>query len=84
VEQTIPGDLPDRISVLRLDTDFYESTRHELEYLYPRLSSGGILMIDDYGAYAGAKRAVDDFLLKESINGFLNRIDSSGRLLIKT
>jgi len=83
VEKTIPGALPDRISVLRLDTDFYESTRHELEHLYPRLSSGGILMIDDYGAHAGAKRAVDEFLLEESIDVFLSRIDSSGRLLIK-
>ena len=83
VEDTIPRNLPEKISVLRLDTDWYESTRHELEHLFPRLSAGGILMIDDYGAYAGARRAVDEIFAKHSVEAFLHRIDSSGRLLVK-
>jgi len=76
------GNLPQRISVLRLDTDWYESTKKELEVLWPRLSPGGILMIDDYGHWAGAKKAVDEYF-----NGrrpFLHYIDHTGRLTIKT
>lgn len=61
VEETLPGQAPDRIALLRLDTDWYESTRHELEQLFPRLSPGGVLLIDDYGAWAGARKAVDEF-----------------------
>ena len=54
VEETIPSQAPESIALLRLDTDWYESTRHELEHLYPRLSPGGILIIDDYGGLAGS------------------------------
>src|ERR1700722_5507494 len=61
VEETIPGSMPERIAVLRLDTDWYSSTRHELEHLYPRLSDGGVLLIDDYGHWRGARRAVDEY-----------------------
>ncbi|MFU8815909.1 MAG: TylF/MycF/NovP-related O-methyltransferase, partial [Pseudomonadales bacterium] len=49
VEESIPGVMPERIALLRLDTDFYESTRHELQHLYPRLCAGGVLIVDDYG-----------------------------------
>ena len=49
VEDTIPGSMPGGISLLRLDTDWYESTAHELKHLYPALSAGGVLIIDDYG-----------------------------------
>jgi len=80
VEDTIPGSAPDQISILRLDTDWYESTKHELEHLYPRLSPGGVLIIDDYGYWVGARKAVDDYL-GSSI--FLSRIDSTGRIAIK-
>lgn len=83
VEDTIPGHLPDKISVLRLDTDWYASTKHELEHLYPRLVSGGILIIDDYGAFAGAKQAVDEYFAAHKIDTYLHRIDSTGRLLVK-
>lgn len=48
-EDTIPAVAPEEISILRLDTDWYESTRHELRHLWPRLSPGGVLIIDDYG-----------------------------------
>jgi len=82
VEQTIPGTMPDRLALLRLDTDWYESTRHELKHLYPLLEKGGILIIDDYGAWPGARNAVDEYFEN---NGpvFLNRIDFTGRLVIK-
>jgi O-methyltransferase len=80
VEETIPSDVPEKICLLRLDTDWYESTRHELVHLYPQLVSGGILIIDDYGHYRGAKKAVDEYF-GQSV--FLHRIDYTGRLLLK-
>lgn len=83
VEDTIPARIPEQISILRLDTDWYSSTKHELEHLYPRLVSGGMLIIDDYGAFAGAKQAVDEYFAEHRIDAFLHRIDSTGRLLIK-
>jgi hypothetical protein len=82
VEQTIPGTAPDRIALLRIDTDWYESTRHELIHLYPKLSSDGILIIDDYGHWQGARRAVDEYF--EGSRIFLNRIDYTGRLGVKS
>jgi O-methyltransferase len=81
VEQTLPAIMPDKISVLRIDTDWYKSTRHELEHLYPRLSPGGILIIDDYGCWQGARKAVDEYF--QGKNVFLNRIDYTGRLAVK-
>jgi hypothetical protein len=80
VEDTIPDCAPGQIAVLRLDTDWYESTRHELEHLYPRLAPGGVLIIDDYGYWTGAKKAVDEYF-----NGslFLSRTDDTGRIAIK-
>ena len=83
VEDTIPSTIPEKISILRLDTDFYESTKHELEHLFPRLVKNGILIIDDYGHWEGAKKAVDDYIDKNQIKIFLSRIDYSGRLGIK-
>lgn len=80
VEDTIPTSAPAQIAVLRLDTDWYESTRHELEHLYPRLSPGGILIIDDYGYWTGARKAVDEYF---NSSLFLSRIDDSGRIAIK-
>ena len=59
VEETLPQSAPDQIALLRLDTDWYESTYHELVHLYPRLAVGGVLIIDDYGHWQGARRAVD-------------------------
>ena len=83
VEDTIPGDAPPTISLLRLDTDWYESTRHELIHLYPRLVSGGVLIIDDYGHWEGARKAVDEFLAENQLRILLNRIDYTGRIAIK-
>lgn len=79
VEDTIPGKAPDQIALLRLDTDWYESTRHELEHLISRLSDNGILLIDDYGHWEGARRAVDEWLETFDRPVFLARTDYSGR-----
>lgn len=83
VEDTIPAHVPERISLLRLDTDWYESTRHELEHLYPRLSPGGILIIDDYGHWQGARKAVDEYFASTERPVFLNRVDYTCRLVVK-
>lgn len=83
VEETLPGAAPERIAILRLDTDWYESTRHELEHLFPRLSPGGVLIIDDYGAWEGARRAVDEFIANSGAAILLNRIDETGRIGVK-
>lgn len=84
VEDTIPSTLPERISLLRLDTDMYESTKHELEHLYPLLSVGGVLIIDDYGHWMGAKKAVDEYFSENNIPVYLHRVDYSCRIYIKT
>ncbi|MFI6042566.1 TylF/MycF/NovP-related O-methyltransferase [Nocardia sp. NPDC051321] len=84
VQNTIPDDAPDRIALLRLDTDLYDSTRHELEHLYPRLSVGGVLIVDDYGKYSGATKAVDEYFAKLNEPVLLNRIDTQGRICVKT
>lgn len=81
VEDTLPAAAPLDIALLRLDTDWYESTAHELSHLYPRLSSGGILLIDDYGHWAGARQAVDEYL--GSAPPFLHRVDYTARLAVK-
>jgi O-methyltransferase len=83
VEQTIPGQAPESIALLRLDTDFYESSKHELEHLYPRLVSGGVIIIDDYGHWDGARMAVDEYIQKNRIPLLLNRIDYTGRIGVK-
>ena len=61
VEETIPKKIPEKISLLILDTDYYKSTKHELHHLYPLVVSGGVLIIDDYGTWAGVKKAVDEY-----------------------
>ncbi|HSH72706.1 MAG TPA: TylF/MycF/NovP-related O-methyltransferase [Methylophilaceae bacterium] len=83
VEQTIPEHAPARIALLRLDTDWYESTKHEMEHLFPRLAKGGILIIDDYGHWQGARKAVDEYLGQHQVKVFLNRIDYTGRIAVK-
>lgn len=83
VEQTIPNFVPDKIALLRLDTDWYESTKHEMEHLFPRLVKGGVLIIDDYGHWQGARKAVDEYLEKNDVKILLNRIDYTGRIAVK-
>ena len=83
VEETIPETVPDKIALLRLDTDWYESTLHELRHLYPLLSEGGVLIIDDYGHWKGAREATDQYLREENPKILLNRIDMTCRLGVK-
>jgi len=83
VEQTIPRNAPDKIALLRLDTDWYESTKHEMEHLFPRLAKGGVLIIDDYGHWQGARKAVDEYFEKNNVTILLNRIDYTGRIAVK-
>lgn len=83
VEDTIPNVLPKKIAILRLDTDWYESTKHEMQHLFPLLVKGGVLIIDDYGHWQGARKAIDEYLRANNITILLNRIDYTGRIGIK-
>jgi O-methyltransferase len=82
VEDTIPDQAPEKIAVLRLDTDWYESTRHELAHLIPRLSPNGVLIIDDYGHWQGSRKAVDEFIANFKKPILLARTDYTGRMAI--
>lgn len=81
VEDTLPDQGPTQVALLRLDTDYYASTRHELEALWPRVPSGGFLLVDDYGHFAGARQAVDEFFADAP--PFLHRVDYTCRLVVK-
>ena len=83
VLDTLPANMPEEIALLRLDTDWYQSTLHELETLYPRLCSGGVLIIDDFGYWTGARRAIEEYFAQFAHQPFLSRIDYTGRLIIK-
>ncbi|MDC1330615.1 TylF/MycF family methyltransferase [Pelagibacteraceae bacterium] len=83
VEKTldIQENLPEKISLLRLDTDWYSSTKKELEILYKKVSPGGVIIIDDYGHWGGSKKAVDEFFLDKYV--WMHYIDYACRLIIK-
>ena len=81
VEDTIPGTIPDAIALLRLDTDWYESTVHELVHLFPRLVPGGVLIIDDYGYWQGCRKAVDEYFRDSPI--LLTFVDDTGVVGVK-
>ena len=84
VEDVIPEHMPaGPVAILRLDTDWYESTRHEMQYLYPRLVRNGVLIIDDYGHWQGARKAIDEYIAEHNLCLLLNRIDDSGRIAVK-
>jgi len=83
VSQTLLQHSPDSIALLRLDTDWYESTKSELEVLYPKLVPGGVCILDDYGHWLGARAAVDEFLLDQGAKPLVLPIDFSGRIFIK-
>ena len=84
VATTLLESVPDRIALLRLDTDWYESTKLGLEVLYPRLSVGGVCILDDYGHWQGARRAVDEYFDALGKRPYMHPIDFSGRVFIKT
>ena len=72
------------IALLRLDGDWYESTKLPLEYLYEKVSKGGVIVIDDYGHFEGAKRAVDEFIAARKEPILLNHIDYTARFWLKS
>ena len=85
VEDTIPGSMPaGSIALLRLDTDWYESTKHELNHLFPILEINGVLIIDDYGHWEGCRKAVDEYFSEHQTGMLLNRIDYTGRIGVKS
>ncbi len=83
VEETIPAQMPEKIALLRLDTDFYSSTKHELIHLYPRVVSGGVVIIDDYGAFRGSQVATDEYIRENGLRVLLARIDEHVRMWVK-
>jgi hypothetical protein len=84
VQDTIPGEMPaGPVAILRLDTDWYESTRHELQHLYPLLVRSGVLILDDYGYWQGARKAVDEYFAAHGIRPMMGRVDFAGRVILK-
>jgi O-methyltransferase len=83
VEETIPQNIPRSLALLRLDTDWYESTKHELHYLFPLINERGMLILDDYGYWQGAKLAVDEYFATQQRRYFFHRIDFTGRMIVK-
>ena len=77
VEKTLPERKIEQIAIFRLDTDYYDSTKIELSHLYPKLVSGGVLIVDDYGLFEGARRATDEYIGTLSKKPMLNRIDGA-------
>lgn len=84
VEDTLLTDCPkDPIALLRLDTDWYESTKAEMDFLFPLLSSGGVLIIDDYGTWQGAREAVDEYMRRNKVKMLLQRIGGGSVVGVK-
>lgn len=83
VESTIPERAPNVIAYLRLDTDWYASTMHEFRHLFPKVVPRGIVAIDDYGHWRGAREATDEYLAEQGVCALLHRIDYSGRQFVK-
>ena len=82
VEKTATTHAPETLSLIRLDTDWYASAKISLETFWPRLSRGGVLIIDDYGHYRGQRKAVDEFFATAPV--LLHRVDYSCRTIVKT
>jgi O-methyltransferase len=79
VEETLPANMPPGpIAILRLDTDWYESTKHELIHLFPKLSPGGVLIVDDYGFWRGSREACDEYFREHQVQMLLTRVDRNG------
>lgn len=83
VEDTIPRAAPERIALLRLDTDWYESTRHEMIHLFPRLSVGGVLIVDDYFWWRGSREAVDEYVARNKLRLLLTPVEGGACIGVK-
>ncbi|NKB22613.1 MAG: macrocin O-methyltransferase [Alphaproteobacteria bacterium] len=83
VQETLPTNTPEQIALLRLDTDWYESTKAEMEYLFPLLQPGGLILIDDYYRWKGSRKAVDEYTDANNIRIFWSRIDENAVLGVK-
>jgi hypothetical protein len=83
VQDTLPGEMPEQIALLRLDTDFYDSTKHELIHLWPRLVPGGLVILDDYGFWEGQRKAVDEYFDEQGLAIFLSRMSALGSIGVK-
>ena len=83
VEETLPEHAPEKIALLRLDTDWYSSTKHALVHLYPRVAPAGVLIIDDYAYWQGARQAVDEYVQENNVSILLNRIDYTARIAVR-
>jgi predicted O-methyltransferase YrrM len=82
-QDTLPKARIGKIAVLHIDGDWYDSVKTCLENLYDRVVEGGVIQIDDYGFWKGARKAVDEFFQSRSIIADLKHLDYSGRQLIK-
>lgn len=85
VENTLPESIPKdtSLALVHLDTDFYQSTLHELKSLYPQIVKGGVLIIDDVPTERGADQAVEEYFNGIKFKPFMSRLDYQGRLIIK-
>ena len=75
---TLPSAPIERLAVLRIDADMYQSTMEALRYLYPKLSVGGYVILDDYGAVTVSKQAILDYRAEQGITEEIKQIDWSG------
>jgi hypothetical protein len=82
-EAVAAGTCPERIALVHLDTDYYQSTKHELIHLCARLVQGGVLIIDDYGHFERCRQATDEYFAEYKPKFLLSRIDYSGRSGVK-
>jgi len=83
VQDTLPGNDSTSIALLRLDTNLYESTKAEMEYLWPKLAPGGVFLIDDYFRWLGQKKAIDEYLAAHGVHMLLARLDDHSAMGIK-
>jgi hypothetical protein len=76
--------IPEKIAILRLDTDWYKSSKYELEQMYDNVVTGGIIIFDDYYYWEGQRKATDEFFLTRNISyNFVNLGNEKTAAIIK-
>ena len=83
VEESLLKTVPERIALLRLDTDWYESTKSEMETLFPRVAPGGLILLDYNFRWMGSRKAVDEYIAQNGIRIFWTRIDDHSVIGVK-